>query len=200
MQNVTKVYRKFPLLASDLDMILLKPVSGSDSDNRAINQRFEQKFCVQREKIRIWLGYLQKNHPDYQNIIIDSKNLSALPEDGFIHYGLLTQNTLPEAESLVAQRSLSTPGNLQTFGGVGSPPDTVSVVLDLNLAETELSRLQQDLKRQYIQNFLSSNENKPVPEQRLSFPIFRQTPISEFDGTCTLRMIFPLCFLNEKEI
>lgn len=85
MQNVTKVYRKLPLLPSDLDIILLKPASESGSDNHAINQRFEQIFRVQREKIRIWLGYLQKYHPDYQNIIIDSKNLSALPEDGSIH-------------------------------------------------------------------------------------------------------------------
>ncbi len=75
---------------------------------------------------------------------------------------------------------------MQRFDGVEFPPDTVSVVPDLHLAETELSRLQQDLKGQSIQDFLLSNKNEPVPEQRLSFPTFRQTSISEFDGTCIL--------------
>lgn len=172
MQNVTKVYRKLPLLLSDLDIILLKQALGSGNDNRAINQRLEQIFRVQRERIRIWLGYLQKNHSDYQNIIIDSIKLSALLEDGSIHFSLLTLNNLPEAESLVAQRNFTTQGNLQTFDGVVSPPDTVSVVPDLHLAETELFRLQQNLKGQSVQDFLSSNENELVPEQRLSFPTF----------------------------
>ena len=41
MQNDTKVYQKLLLLPSDLDIIILKLVSRSDNDNRAINQRFE---------------------------------------------------------------------------------------------------------------------------------------------------------------
>ena len=125
-------------------------------------------------------------------------NLSALPEDGSIHYSLFTRNNLMEAESLVAQRNFTTQGNLQTFDGVASPPDTVSVVPDLHLAETELFRLQQDLKGQSVQDFLLSNENELVPEQRLSFLTFRQTPISEFDETCILRMIFPTLFPEGK--
>lgn len=58
MQNVTKVYQKLPLLPTDLDIILLKPASGSENDNRA-NQRLTQIFRVQRRKIKIWLDYLQ---------------------------------------------------------------------------------------------------------------------------------------------
>lgn len=90
MQNVTKVYQKLSLLPSDLDIIILKPASGSDNDNRAINQRLEQIFCVQREKIRVWLDYLRKHRPDYKNITIDSNNLMALLENGSIHYSLVT--------------------------------------------------------------------------------------------------------------
>ncbi len=148
MQNVTKVYRKLPLFPSDLDIILLKPASGSDKGNRTINQWFGQIFCIQWEKIRIWLGYLQKNHPDNQNIIIDRNNLSALPEDGSIHYSLLTRNTSPEAETIVAERNLSTQGNLQIFDDSESLLDTVSVVPDLYLAKKKLSQLQQGLKGQ----------------------------------------------------
>lgn len=34
----------------------------------------------------------------------------------------------------------------------------------------------------------------PNSEQQLSLPTFRQTPVSEFDGICILRMIFPTLF------
>ena len=55
----TEVYQKLPLLPTDLDIILLKPASGSENDNRAINQRLTQIFRVQRRKIKVWLDYLQ---------------------------------------------------------------------------------------------------------------------------------------------
>ena len=107
---------------------------------------------------------MQKNQPDNQNIIIDRNNLSALPEDCSIHYSLLTRNTLPEVETLVAERNLSTQRNLQTFDDSESLPDTISVVPNLHLAETKLSQLQQYLKGQCIESFLSSNENEPIFE------------------------------------
>lgn len=46
--------------------------------------------------------------------------------------------------------------------------------------------------------FLSSNQQGPNSEQQLSLPTFRQTPKSEFDGICILRMIFPTLFLASK--
>ncbi len=134
----------------------------------------------------------KKNHPGYKNITIDSNNLLALPEDGSIHYSLPTQSTLPEAETLVVERNLIQ-NRLQAFDGFKAP-DTVSVVPDLHLAETELSQLQQDLDGLSIENFLLSNQQEPNSEQRLSLLIFRQTPISKFDDTFILRMIFPTLF------
>lgn len=38
MQNIIKIYQKLVFLPLNLDIILLKPISGSDNDNRAINQ------------------------------------------------------------------------------------------------------------------------------------------------------------------
>ncbi len=142
--------------------------------------------------MKVWLDYLQKNHPDYKNITIDNNNSSVLPEDGSIHYSPPTRSTLPEAETLIVERNL-TQDRSQAFDSFKAP-DTVSVVPNLHLAETELSQLQQDLDRFSIQNFLLSNQQEPNFEQRLSLPTFRQTPFLEFDGTCILKMIFPTLF------
>lgn len=69
---------------------------------------------------------------------------------------------------------------------------------DLHPTETEFSRLQQDLNGVSSNTSLSSHQQGPNSEQRLSLPTFRQTPISEFDGTCILRMIFPTLFPSGK--
>ena len=50
MRNVTKVYRKLPLLPSHLDIILSKSASRSYNDNRVINQQLEQYFVFSGEK------------------------------------------------------------------------------------------------------------------------------------------------------
>lgn len=43
----------------------------------------------------------KKINLDYQNIIIDNKNLSALLKNGFIYYSLLIQNILIKKRSLI---------------------------------------------------------------------------------------------------
>ncbi len=89
------------------------------------------------------LDYLQKNHPGYKIITIDSNNLLALPEDGSIHNSLPTRSTLQEAETLIVERNL-TQNCLQAFDGFKAF-DSVSVVPDLLLVDTKLCQLQQDL-------------------------------------------------------
>ena len=42
MHYITKVYPKLPLLPSDLDIIILKPVLGSNNNNCAINQQLNR--------------------------------------------------------------------------------------------------------------------------------------------------------------
>ena len=65
---------------------------------------------------------------------------------------------------------------------------------DLHLTKTEFSRLQQNLNGFSNETSLLLHQQGPNSEQRLSLPTFRQIPISEFDGTRILQMIFPTLF------
>lgn len=49
--------------------------------------------------IKVWLDYLQKHHPYYNNIAIDSNNLMVLPKNNSIHYSFVTQNLISDAKT-----------------------------------------------------------------------------------------------------
>jgi hypothetical protein len=68
MQNTQKLYNKLPLMSKDLDIILLKPASGQESDMAAINRSFERQFRVRRRNIARWLYYLKHYHPDNNGV------------------------------------------------------------------------------------------------------------------------------------
>lgn len=62
----------------------------------------------------------------------------ALPENGSIHYSLVTRNSISDAKTQVAERNPNSQNDPQTSDGLKSL-DTVSVVPDLHPTETEFS-------------------------------------------------------------
>lgn len=59
---------------------------------------------------------MQKNHPDYENII-DSINLLVLSEDSSIYYNFVSQSILPNTKTLVTKKNfLSNSYLFQYFG------------------------------------------------------------------------------------
>jgi ATP-dependent DNA helicase PIF1 len=199
MQNTSKIYDKLPLLASELDIILLKPASNMVGDTRAINEQFQRAFRVRRRCVQTWLDFLKENHPDYRYITIDREQLALLPEDDSIHESLPVNLTLPEDPA-------TTPGPTHvredTLGLESAENnDTTSMIPDLRPEITEFERLRRDLLGIPLPHpLLPTPPPAPSPTllpstpHQLSVATFRQTPISEFDKKCLLRMIFPTLF------
>jgi hypothetical protein len=202
MQNTQKIYYKLPLLPTELDIVLLKPASGMMRDERAINSRFEGVLKVRRRNVEIWLNFLKENHPDYRYIDIDSDHLAALPEDGSIQDQLPVQYEATEDPGPNQGPTDAATMDAETDPDIDlDPVDTTAMIPGLTPNITEFERLQHDLiGDQPDPLLLPDRPAHPVPPIQLPPPIqlsvasFRQTPISEYDKKCLIRMVFPTLF------
>jgi hypothetical protein len=77
---------------------------------------------------RKWLRYLKDNHPDYRYITISSDRMDALPVDGDISSSFVT---------VVDDTSVAGPLPEQPVSGDLSPPNSQSMIPNLNITATE---------------------------------------------------------------
>jgi hypothetical protein len=139
LRDVGKVYRKLPLLPQDLEIVLLRP-AGSSANPR-IQRQFSRDFRVRREAVRVWLEYLQTNHPGYLDIDVDNEVLSQLPDDGTVIDSIATEET-DEPHSNADEGA-----EVDADDDDEEPAPIVTAVPDLLQEEQELEQLRQQVQR-----------------------------------------------------
>jgi hypothetical protein len=107
-----------------------------------------------------WLRFLQANYPDYRHVTISPASIDALPIDGDV-YSLLSAIV----DDTGVDKVPSVPVQLVTDG---LPlPNSVSIVLNLDIMITEADLILQEIARQ-----------KPILPI-IPVPSIRQTPINK---------------------
>ena len=76
LQNVTKIFNILPLLPKEFDIVIIRPPNTKNNDR--IRRQFIKNIKIRKSRIRIWLDFLKKNHPDYRHIIINEQRIDAL--------------------------------------------------------------------------------------------------------------------------
>jgi hypothetical protein len=87
-QEIVKTVSTLPNLLEELDIILLQPLRHALNNNQ-YRRQFQHDFQVWKSCILIWLQHLQAHHLDYQHIVISTKRINKLPDDGDVSHLLL---------------------------------------------------------------------------------------------------------------
>jgi hypothetical protein len=127
-----------------------------------------------------WLRFLQANYPDYRHVTISPASIDALPIDGDV-YSLLSAIV----DDTGVDKVPSVPVQLVTDG---LPlPNSVSIVLNLDIMITEADLILQEIARQ-----------KPILPI-IPVPSIRQTPINKVSGKDRIFAIaFPTLYPTSK--
>ena len=137
-----------------------------ENDPRYQSQ-FRADFRVRKGHVMTWLHYLKANHPDYQYITISLDRLKTLPIDSDIS---LSFPSIID-ESIVAEEPPVT-ADLP-------PPNSQSMVPNLNVAMTEVDLLLADIS------------GRPPLPPGLPAPSIQSTPLDEAAGR---ERIFAMAF------
>jgi hypothetical protein len=167
MQNTTKTVNMLPNLPSELDIVVLRPSNQVIESDRRYQRQFRSAFRVRKGHVMTWLRYLKANHPDYRHITISLDRLDTLPvdDDVSLSFPSVIDNPLDE--------------EVQPVLAENAPPNSQSMVPNLNITETEI-----DLILQEISGLRSTPPGLPAPE-------VRSTPIDEAAGN---ERIFAMAF------
>jgi hypothetical protein len=156
-----------PNLPSELDIVVLRPSNQVVESDQRYQRQFRSTFRVRRAHVITWLRYLKANHPDYRHITISLDRLDTLPVDDDVSssFPSVIGNPLDEdAQPVLAENA---------------PPNSQSMVPNLNITETEA-----DLILQEISGLRRTPPGLPAPE-------IRSTPIDEAAGN---ERIFAMAF------
>ena len=188
MQNTVKTVDMLPNLPSKLDIVVLRPSNQVEGDPR-FQRQFRTDFWVRKKRVITWLQYLKDHHPDYRYITISLNRIDALPVDGDVsssfttiinHEDPLVQDQPATGEPVQDQPISGEPVQNQLVSGEPiqdqpvlaelPPPNSQSIVLNLNITTTEVDLILNKL----------AGHNSPPP--RLPAPSIRSTPIDEAAG------------------
>lgn len=194
MVNNVRFFETLPVIPEDIDIVVLQPKQNAHQDPR-YRRQFERDFHVRRWVVEIWLKTLKEHHPDYRYITISNEKLSQLPLDGNVSDRVicvseedLIEEDQEHDEDLNQEGdviSLDEP-NLETvFGGDEAPRPTSSMVLNLDIQETEIEQIQSNIRKKHRQ---LKRADAPEPE-------VRSTPIDEIGRKVRIyAMAFPSLF------
>jgi hypothetical protein len=156
-----------PNLPSELDIVVLRPSNQVIGSDQRYQRQFRSAFRVRKGHVITWLRYLKANHPDYRHITISLDRLETLPvnDDVSSSFPSVIDNPLDE--------------DVQPVSAENAPPNSQSMVLNLNITETEI-----DLILQEISGLRRTPPGLPAPE-------VRSTPIDEAAGN---ERIFAMAF------
>ncbi|KAF7137062.1 hypothetical protein CNMCM5793_006913 [Aspergillus hiratsukae] len=172
MRNTARVFNRLPLLPSDLEVILLRPLN-TDSDPH-MRRRFVKDFRVRRQHVLDWLCFLRRHHPGYKDIEISGDALSQLPVNDVVQ--VMTEETNPDTGG--RQPVVSGPVDLGPDPGECDPiPETVTVP-NYQTTENEMVAIRRQLQ----------------PTHQLTMPSFRSTPLSELNRMPLVSWAFPTLF------
>lgn len=168
MHNTTYIAKKLPTLPDDLDIFIIRS-KNEDTAGRIRNQ-FRADFKFSRSKITTWLNHLRRDHPEYQDIVIDKEILSQLLEDGYVD----DQVPIHEVDEVATDEMND--DDIKEPDGAAAPDNAVKAA--------EMGRLRQAVGRQ-------TEELKVLTEPSIS-----SQPLNDFDESLpimsmTFQMLFP---------
>jgi hypothetical protein len=169
MQNTTKTVNMLPNLPSELDIVVLRPSNQVMEGDQRYQRQFRSTFRVRRGHVITWLRYLKANHSDYRYITVSLDRLDALPVDDDVSSSFPSVINNPLDEEVQAQPVLVE----------NAPPNSQSMVPNLNITETEVDLILQEI-----------SGLKRTPPGLLA-PEVRSTPIDEAAGN---ERIFAMAF------
>jgi ATP-dependent DNA helicase PIF1 len=176
MQNIIKTVDTLPNLPTELDIVMLRPSDNVVRNDTRYQCQFRADLRVRRRHIITWLQFLKTHHPDYQYITISQDRIDTLPLDSDISSSLIAiiDDTDVEEES---------PVQGHTTSAELPPPNTQSMVPNLDITVTEVDLILQEISGQ-----------QPLP-LGLPAPSIRQTPIDEASGKDRVfAMAFPTLY------
>jgi hypothetical protein len=169
MQNITKTVDVLPNLPSELDIVVLRPPDKVMESDSRYRRQFRSAFRVRKGHILTWLRYLKAHHPDYQHVAVSLDRLDALPVDDDVSSSFMS----------IIDSPLSEEARAQPISTENAPPDSQSMVPNLNITATEADLILQD-----ISGLRHVPPGLPAPE-------VRSTPIDEAAGN---ERIFAMAF------
>jgi len=173
MQNTVKTVDTLPNLPSELDIVVLRPsdqVIGGDS---RYQRQFQSDFRVRKGRVITWLQFLKGPHPDYRYITISLDRLNALPVD----------DDVSSSFASILDSDPVDKGQDQPISADLPPPNSQSMVLNLNITATEIDLIIQEIT------------GRKLPPPGLPAPSIRMTPIDEASGKDRIfAMAFPTLY------
>jgi hypothetical protein len=135
IQNTTKTVNMLPNLPSELDIVVLRPSNQVMEGDQRYQRQFRSTFRVRRGHVITWLRYLKANHSDYRYITVSLDRLDALPVDDDVSSSFPSVINNPLDEEVQAQPVLVE----------NAPPNSQSMVPNLNITETEVDLILQEI-------------------------------------------------------
>jgi len=176
MQNTVKTVDVLPNLPSELDIVVLRPSDRViDLDPRYLRQ-FRSDFRVRKGHVMTWLWFLKAHHPDYQYATISTDRIDALPADGDVNSSFIA---IIDDLDVDMEPLQPTPPDADQH----PPPDSQSMVPNLNVATTEVDLTYQEIARQ----------RPALPS--VPAPSVQRTPLDEASGKDRIfAMAFPTLY------
>ncbi|KIX09357.1 uncharacterized protein Z518_00436 [Rhinocladiella mackenziei CBS 650.93] len=145
------------------DIVVLRPSDRVVENDLRYRRQFRSDFRARKGHVMTWLRFLQAHHPDYRYVTISPDRIDALPIDDDISspFLALIDDTSMEEEP---------PALEQPVSAELPPPDSQSMVPNLNITTTEVDLIVREM----------ASRNSPPPG--LPAPSIGQTPIDEASG------------------
>ncbi len=136
IQNIVKIVDVLPNLLSELDVVLLQPSENLTGRDLRYRRQFQADFQVCRGHVLTWLCFLKAHYLDYRYITISSERLNVLPIDDNVSLSVTSiTNDAIISDKLVQDDS----------GLAPAPPNSQSVVLNLNINTIEADLILQEI-------------------------------------------------------
>ena len=173
MQNTVRTVDVLPNLPSELDVVVLRPSDQVMQDDPRYQRQFRSDFRVRKGRVITWLRFLREHHPDYQYITISPDRINALPVD----------DDVSSSFTSILDRGPVQEGHDQPVSAELPPPNSQSMVPNLNITATEIDMIVQEI-----------TGRKPSPPN-LPAPSIRMTPIDEASSKDRIfAMAFPTLY------
>lgn len=174
IQSTVRTVSVLPNLPSELDIVLLRPSDRVMEGDSRYQRQFRADFRVRRGCVLAWLRHLKANHPDYRYVTLSRDRVDTLPVDGDVSSSIVT--VVDDAGEEPRQPRHPVTDELP-------PPNTQSMIPNLNATETEADLILDELAR------------CAPPPHGIPAPSVRSTPIDEAAGKDRIfAMAFPTLY------
>jgi Helitron helicase-like domain at N-terminus len=173
MQNTVRMVDVLPNLPSELEVVILRPSDRVVQSDPRYQRQFRADFWVRKGAVLRWLQFLKANHPDYEDVAISLTRVDALPVDADVS-GSFTV-VIDDTGADLGPEPPVTDDLL--------PPNTQSMVPNLNITQTE------------VELIIEGVTGQAIPPLGVRAPSIRLTPIDEAAGKDRLfTMAFPTLY------